>query len=102
MPRPMRGVAIRPGRVLEVLGLARGEPAIRIPRLAPVLAIVWSASALVLGAVAVAASATGRPVADFTREPVAALQETICAGAECAYIGLLSNAGLLIWAGTAA
>lgn len=97
----MQGVAARPGRVLEGLGLARGEPAIGIPRLARVLAIVWSASGLVLGAVAVAASATGRPVADFTREPVAALQETTCAEAECAYIGLLSNAGLLLWAGTA-
>jgi hypothetical protein len=97
----MHGVPTRPGRVLEGLGLARGEPTLRIPRLALVLAVVRSASGLVLGAVAVAASATGRPVADFTREPVAALQETTCAGAECGYIGFLSNAGLLLWAATA-
>jgi hypothetical protein len=97
----MHGTATR-GRLLDRLGMLGGEPAIHIPRLALVLATVWSASGLVLAAVAAAASVTGRPVADFTREPVAALEETTCAGADCAYIGFLSNAGLLVWAGTAA
>lgn len=97
----MHGVASRPRSILDGLGLARGERAIRIPRLGLVIAVVWSVAGLVLASVALAASATGRPVADFTREPVAALRETTCAGAECAYIGFLSNAGLLIWGGTA-
>lgn len=103
MPRFVDGVAdAGRGKVLERLGLVRIEPGVGIPRLPLVLATVWSASALVLGAVALAATWTGRAVADFTREPVTALQETTCAGGDCAYIGFLSNAGLLIWAGTAA
>lgn len=97
----MHSVGTRRGELLESLGIARGEPVIPIPRLALVLATVWSASGLVLGTVALAAGVTGRPVADFTREPVAALQETTCTGAACGYIGFLSNAGLLLWAGTA-
>lgn len=100
MARSMDVMAARRG-ALERLGLVRGEPRLGISRLPLVLACVWSASALVLGAVALAARLEGRAIADFTREPVAALRETTCAGVDCAYIGFLSNAGLLLWAGTA-
>jgi hypothetical protein len=75
---------------------------IRIPRARVVLAAVWSASALVLAAVAWAAARTDRAIADFTRDPSAALQTTKCDAWDCAYIGFLSNLTLLVWAGTAA
>lgn len=103
MPRFTDGVAeAGRGNVPGSLRLLRNEPAIGIPSLGLVLATVWSVSALLLGLVALAASLTGRAVADFTREPVAALEETTCAGADCAFIGSLSNAGLLAWAAAAA
>jgi hypothetical protein len=86
-------------------GVAAAESAaapIRIPRARLVLAAVWTASALVLAAVAGAAAWTDRPIADFTRDPTAALQTTTCNAWDCAYIGFLSNLTLLVWAGTAA
>ena len=71
------------------LGVARREPAIRTPRVGRLLAVVWAARGLVLPSVALGATATGRPVADFAREPVAALQDTTCAGVECGYVAPL-------------
>ena len=75
---------------------------IRIPRAGLVLAVVWTASGLVLAAVAWAAARTDRPIADFTRDPSAALQTATCNAWDCAYIGFLSNLTLLVWAATAA
>jgi hypothetical protein len=86
-------------------GVAASESAgtpIQIPRARLVLAVVWTASLLVLAAVAWAAERTDRAIADFTRDPSAALQLTTCDEWDCAYIGFLSNLTLLVWAGTAA
>lgn len=74
------------------------EPRIAVPRLPATLAAVYSASALILAGTAGAAALSGRSVAYFTREPVAALLEEPCTGAPCSYAGLLSNLGILIWA----
>lgn len=87
--------------MLEAIGFSREEPKIRFRGLWPGVAVVYTITAALLGGVALAAVATGRAVADFTREPVSALQETTCTGGACSYIGLVSNAGLLVWAAAA-
>lgn len=74
MQLAMKGVPTSLGALRDRLGVVHTGSEIRIPRLGTLLAVVWSASGAVLGAVALAAALTGRPVADFTREPVAAFR----------------------------
>jgi hypothetical protein len=60
------------------------------------LVLLYVGALALLGAVLVAARLLDRPYSDFTRDPVQVL------GGTPIYIGLLSNLGILLWAGAAA
>ena len=62
------------------------------------LALLYAATAALLGLAALAAQAAGKPLGYLTREPVEAVSQSgeICSGAECSYAGLVSNVGVLI------
>jgi hypothetical protein len=82
-------------RPAEVVPRTTTETPPRRGRTALALAAVWGGVLTLLALTAVAAQISGRPLSDFTRDPVAVVEAPF-------YVGFLSNVGVLLWTGTAA